>query len=182
MSAEGYSVAVPETRQDVLISHLELARISIHDDVALVDQKTGILIAFCGAAIGFSLDHVRETGSGHGFLPAVMGNLAPVLFWTSAFLFGVSTYIALRVVRPRVLKSGGSSLFWKSTLYDLPPAEFVKRIDSMPVTELEQDMLLDLRSIAIICRTKFDHFRHALRFAEIAFVVAVVAEVIAHLS
>lgn len=183
MSAPGVTINVPETRQDVLVDHLQLARISIHDDVALVDQKTGILIAFSGAAIGFCLDHVRAGAiAGSGILPHAAAIIAQIMFWTATFFFGVSIYIALRVVRPRVLASGGSSLFWKSPLYDLAPKDFVKRIDSMPVTELEQDMLLDLRSIAIICRTKFDHFRRALRFGEIAFVLAVMAEILTHLS
>ncbi len=183
MSAQSVTVSVPEAHRNVLISHLELARNSIHDDVALVDQKTGILIAFSGFAIPFCIDHVQGVAAASSLLlPRAASIIAQTLFWLAAFLFGVSIYIALRVVRPRVLKSGGTSLFWKSAIYDLSPTEFVQRIDSMPIEDLERDTLLDLRSIAIICRTKFDHFRRSLRFAEIAFVVAVAAEVLSRLA
>lgn len=157
-------------------AYVSFEREVLHDNISLCDQKSGLLMAISSVLVVFCLQSLP--------IPkAVEHALGSPLLWTMDMLyaigilgFTVAAYLGLRVVAPRVRGHTDDHIFWMSRLFDLPEKEFLARIHAAGDWELERDMALHLKTLAIICRSKYRLFGWAQYVAEFSFAAVVIAE------
>jgi hypothetical protein len=142
----------------------------LQDNIILCDSKSGILLAFAGAMVIFSIDAVSP------YAGAWLSGVANGLFLVAAAAFLVSCHFALMTVLPRLHRAQSDHIFWEAEPYRLPVEHYVEHMLSIDVAHHEK--LRHLHMLASICRNKFNHFQWSIRFAQAGFLILVAAKLI----
>lgn len=156
----------------------DFERSVLQDNIVLCDQKSGVLLAFSGAMVIFSLDALAEpiTGSRLGAWAGYAGSAALA---AAALAFLVSCVFSLATVIPRLRRNAADDhIFWESSVFKLPAAQYVEAMRKLDPEVERDEKLRHLHTLAGICRAKFANFRQGIRFALIGFGAVVMAELL----
>ena len=150
----------------------------LHDNIALCDQKSGVLLALSAVLVIFALQSLPvpkqvEDALGSGWLLLVLS-----LSWLGIGGFTLAAYLSLHVIVPRFVARNDDHIFWGADLFKLEPPKFLARIRHSTESTLGQDMALHLHSLAQICSEKYLYFGWALYVGQLSFVAIVLAEVL----
>lgn len=153
----------------------DFERAVLQDNIVLCDAKSGILLAFSGAMIVFCVDTFVTLQRAHAALPH---QLALGLFPLAALAFLVACHFSLTTVAPRLRRAHVKSdhIFWEAPVFRLSEQAYIAEMEKLDVESEWYDKLRHLHMLAGICRTKFGHFRIAVRCGQIGFVTLVLAE------
>jgi hypothetical protein len=157
--------------QEFRDSFAEFERGVLQDNIVLCDQKAGILLAFAAAMILVCLQGFDTRGA-----PLSAATIAVRgAFALGAIAFVVSCHFALETVFPRIRRGADDHIYWESKVFKLSVERYVARFREMDVEAEAENRLRYLHKLAEICRTKFRHFRRAMRLAQVGFVVLMLA-------
>lgn len=146
----------------------------LQDNIILCDAKSGVLLAFDGAMVIFSVD--AFVGHHEGADLFASHALATGLFMLAALLFLFSCHFSLTTVVPRIRRGGQDRIFWEADIFRQPVEDYVNQMESIDNRVEHRDKLRHLHMLAGICRAKFRHFLLAMRFGQVGFLVLVLAE------
>ena len=148
----------------------------LQDNIILCDTKSGVLLAFTGAMVIFCLESVAASPSVHHLAP--WATLASVVgFFIAAIGFLISGTFSLSTVMPRIhRRAPADHIFWEAPSFRLSVEDYIGHMHALDVHVEHDEKLRHLHTLAMICRAKFAHLRHAMNFAILGFVLIVVAE------
>ncbi|HEX3430643.1 MAG TPA: Pycsar system effector family protein [Rhizomicrobium sp.] len=156
--------------------YVSFEREVLHDNIALCDQKSGILLAFSAAMVVFCLQAIPSATA--DALDPLWRSLLHGLYLLGTAGFFFAAYFSLRVIRPRLHRNDDDLIYWDSKLFRLSESEFVSKMPSLAPDALDNAMRQHLHVLADVCRRKFANMRYSIRSGEIAFVAVVGAELI----
>ncbi|HLI67827.1 MAG TPA: Pycsar system effector family protein [Caulobacteraceae bacterium] len=168
--------AVEETEPGgARLSHerfLDFERGVLQDNITLCDAKSGVLLAFSGGMVIFCIETLVAAHQAAGRSIS----LTEVLAALAGLAFLVSCHFSLSTVVPRLLRRRDDHIFWESSVFKLSSEAYLAAMEGLDREAERRDMLLHLHMLAGICRSKFWHFNWAIRIAQLAFALLVVAE------
>jgi hypothetical protein len=148
----------------------------LQDNIILCDCKSGVLLAFAGAMVIFSIDAFVGARHGHAARSWIATG-GDALFLISATAFLASCHFALQTVAPRFRRDRlDRHIFWESAAYRLPVDEYVRHMMTVALEIEHHEKLRHLHLLAGICRNKFNHFQWSIRFGQTGFLLLVLAE------
>ena len=151
----------------------DFERAVLQDNIILCDAKSGVLLAFDGAMVIFCVDAFV---GGHAPQQGALHAAANGLFLLAAAAFLVSCHFSLTTVLPRLRRGRDDHIFWEAPTFDLPIDRYIETMEKLDLETERRDKLSHLHMLAGICRTKFNHFQIAIRSAQAAFALLVLAE------
>ena len=146
----------------------------LQDNIVMCDAKSGVLLAFAGAMVIFSVDtfaNLHQPAAGTWLKSA-----ANALFLAAALGFLVSCHFSLTTVAPRLYRGRQDHIFWEAPVFRLPVEAYVEQMEALDASTEHREKLRHLHMLAGICRTKFGHFQLAIRFGQAGFLLLVLAE------
>jgi|SRR5665213_346496 len=156
-------------------SFADFERAVLQDNIVLCDGKSGVLLAFGGAMVLFCLDTLAGLHGARGVDSwRYWGKVG--LFLAAAAGFLVSCHFSLATVLPRFRRRRADHIFWESAVFKLSADAYVERMQSLDPSTEQTDKLRHLHALAGICSAKFKHFQLAMRVAQGAFGLLVLAE------
>ncbi|HEY2707792.1 MAG TPA: Pycsar system effector family protein [Caulobacteraceae bacterium] len=156
----------------------EFEREVLQDNIALCDNKAGLLLAFTGALVIVSIEAIANVPAGTGPYAPAIGLTAKVLLLLGAGCFLASSHFSLTTVRPRIVRSRSDHIFWESPVFHLPVEEFVTALNTVAAETERAEQLRHLHLLAGICRSKYANFAMALRLGQTAFLALVAGELL----
>ena len=152
--------------------NMDFERGVLQDNIILCDAKSGVLLAFAGGMVIFCLEAVVSARRAAGPAPT----LTTILLLLAAAGFLASCHFSLTTILPRLMQGDEDHIFWESSIFKLPLDAYFKAMEALDAETERMEKLRHLHRLAGICRAKFSHFNRAVRIAQAAFVVLVVAE------
>jgi hypothetical protein len=158
-----------------LINHrfADFERGVLQDNIILCDAKSGVLLAFSGAMVIFCIDAFV---GGHAPHQGPVHLVANGLFLLAAATFLVSCHFSLTTVLPRLRRGREDHIFWEAPVFSLPLDGYIDAMENLDLERERREKFAHLHTLAGICRSKFNHFRMAIRSGQGAFVLLVLAE------
>ncbi|HZC17640.1 MAG TPA: Pycsar system effector family protein [Caulobacteraceae bacterium] len=150
----------------------------LQDNIALCDTKAGLLLAFTGAMVIVCIDTIVNVRPTHGAFGGLLGPLTKIVLLLAAGGFLVSSQFSLTTVLPRIVRGREDHIFWESPVFRLPVEDYVAALNALDPAIERAEQLRHLHLLAGICRSKFQHFRAALRLGQIAFLALVAGELL----
>jgi hypothetical protein len=172
------TAAVAADRETQHDRFTEFEREVLQDNIALCDNKAGLLLAFTGALVIVSIEAIANVPAAAGPYTPALGLTAKVLFLLGAGCFLASSHFSLTTVRPRIVRSREDHIFWEAPVFHLPVTDFVAALNALPPAAERVEQLHHLHVLAGICRSKYRNFGIALRLGQIAFIALVAGELL----
>jgi len=147
----------------------------LQDNIILCDGKSGVLLAFDGAMVIFSVDTFVELQRHAARFDVLREGLA-LLFVAAGLAFLISCHFALTTVIPRLRRGKADHIFWEAPIFSLSEDSYVDTMRRLDASTGWSDKLRHLHMLAGICKKKFSHFQIAIRLGQIGFVLLVAAE------
>ncbi len=145
----------------------------LQDNIVLCDAKAGVLLAFDGAMVIFCIDAFVNGRAGH---PGLVLMAINGLFLLAAAAFLISCHFSQTTVLPRIRRGREDHIFWEAPVFHLPLERYIETMEKLDAESERRDKLAHLHMLAGICRNKFSHFQIAIRSAQLAFGLLVLAE------
>jgi hypothetical protein len=155
---------------------VDFERSVLQDNIALFDTKAAAVLAFSGVMILYCIDSIATLHFGTGPHAWIVAWVIRALLAVAAAGFMLSAMFSLSTVRPRVARGAEGHVFWDSSVYKLPLAEYLRAMKALNPTAARDEKLRHLHLLAGICRNKIRDFRASLFVAQGAFVALVLAE------
>lgn len=104
--------------------------------------------------------------------------VGPGAFAVAAALLLVSCGYSLWAVRPRLVRTiADDHIFWESPSFAGSAEAYADGVHQLSAADMTDEKLHHLHTLAGICRAKYRHFRRAMDFATLGFMILMVAEV-----
>lgn len=156
--------------------YITFEREVLHDNIALCDQKAGVLLALSAVLVVFCLQSLPVPKNLQSSLGPALSQYMNVSYAIAIVGFAVVAFLSLQVVAPRFLGSRSDHIFWKSHIFDLPVDQFVSQLGAIDSTDLQKEMVTHLRLLGRVCSRKYAYLGWSLFFGELSFISAVLAE------
>jgi hypothetical protein len=147
----------------------------LQDNIALCDTKAGLLLAFTGAMVIVCIDTLVGVPGGNAHT-TWLGPAIKIVLLAAMVGFLASSQFSLTTVLPRIIRGSDDHIFWESAVFKGPVEAFVDALNNLDPAVERAEQLRHLHLLGGICRSKYAHFRTALRLGQIAFLALVAGE------